>query len=149
MKIHAYLKELIVYQNLQRPFQFSKDIWKAFYQMEVQLKAAQMLKESTEQLAKATKAERPDRDLKALKMKLDEHQAVVDKVGNPPTKFVTVAKRVKNTLNTTHRLGQGGTSSLTASFVSILWLFQCLSGKNSQNAHYFMHLMTQVLHLQL
>jgi hypothetical protein len=64
-----------------------------------------MLKESTEQLAKATKARRPDRDLKALKKKLDEHQAMVDEVGNPPTKFVTAAEQVKNTPNATHRLG--------------------------------------------
>jgi hypothetical protein len=32
-----------------------------------------MLKESTEQLAKATKAGRPDRDLKVVKKKLDKH----------------------------------------------------------------------------
>jgi hypothetical protein len=40
MKIRAYLKELTVYQNLQKPLQFLEDIWKAFYQTEVQLKAA-------------------------------------------------------------------------------------------------------------
>jgi hypothetical protein len=62
MKIHAYLKELTVYRNLQRPLQFLEDIWKAFYQTEVQLKATQ----STEQLAKTMKARRHDPDLKGL-----------------------------------------------------------------------------------
>jgi hypothetical protein len=114
---------------LQRPLQFLEHIWKAFYQTEVQLKATQMLKESTKQLAKAAKARRPDRDLKSLKKKLDEHQAVVDEVGNPPTKFVTTAERVKNTPNTAHRLGQGGTLSLTTTFVTILYLFHVFWAK--------------------
>jgi hypothetical protein len=56
MKICADMKELTVYQNLQRLLLFLEDIWKAFYQTEVQLKVAEMLKESIEQLAKATKA---------------------------------------------------------------------------------------------
>jgi hypothetical protein len=127
MKIRAYLKELTMYRNLQRPLQFSEDIWKAFYQTEVQLKAAEMLKESTKELAKARKAGRPDRDLKALEKRLDEHQAVVDEVGNPPAEFVTAAERVRNTPNTTHRLGQGGSSGLKAAFVSIFMSFPCLS----------------------
>jgi hypothetical protein len=129
MKIRAYLKELIVYRNLQRPLQFLEDIWKAFYQIEVQLKVAQMLKESTKQLAKVTKARRPDRDLKALEKKLDEHQVVVDEVGNPLAKFITLAERVKNTPNTTHRLGQGSILGLKAIFVSILYLFHVFCAK--------------------
>jgi hypothetical protein len=88
-----------------------------------------MLKESTEHLAKATKAKRPDDDLKALKKKLNEHQAVVDEVGNPPTKFVTAVEKVKNTPNTIHRLGQGGTLSLTTTFMSILCLFHVFQAK--------------------
>jgi hypothetical protein len=35
MKIRAHLRDLNVYRNLQRPLQFSKDIWNAFYQSEV------------------------------------------------------------------------------------------------------------------
>jgi len=31
MKIRAHLKDLNVYKNLERPLQFSEDIWNAFY----------------------------------------------------------------------------------------------------------------------
>ncbi|CAK9872232.1 unnamed protein product [Sphagnum jensenii] len=48
MKIRAHLRDLNVYRNLERPLQFSEDIWNAFYQSEVQLKAARQLKEITE-----------------------------------------------------------------------------------------------------
>jgi hypothetical protein len=75
MKIRAHLRDLNVYRNLEKPLQFSEDIWNAFYQFEVQLKAARQLKEITEQLAKAKKARefgRSDRDLKALELKLAE-----------------------------------------------------------------------------
>ncbi|CAK9262708.1 unnamed protein product [Sphagnum jensenii] len=34
MKIRAHLRDLNVYRNLQRPLQFSEDIWNAFYQSE-------------------------------------------------------------------------------------------------------------------
>ncbi|CAM5999059.1 unnamed protein product [Sphagnum balticum] len=98
MKIRAHLRNLNVYRNLQRPLQFSEDIWNAFYQSEVQLKAARQLKDITEQLAKAKKARkfgRSDRDLKALELKLAECQSVVDEVGDPPLKFLKAAKRVK------------------------------------------------------
>jgi predicted RNA-binding Zn ribbon-like protein len=80
-----------VYRNLERPLQFSEDIWHAFYQSEVQLKAARHLKEITEQLAKAKKAResgRSDRDLKTLELTLAECQSVVDEVGDPPLKFL-------------------------------------------------------------
>jgi hypothetical protein len=40
MKIRAHLRDLNVYRNLERSLQFSKDIWNAFYQSEVQLKVA-------------------------------------------------------------------------------------------------------------
>ena len=43
MKIRAHLRELDVYRDLQRPLQFSEDVWKAFYKTEVQLKAAKEL----------------------------------------------------------------------------------------------------------
>jgi predicted RNA-binding Zn ribbon-like protein len=95
MKICAHLRDLNVYRNLERLLQFSEDIWNAFYQFEVQLKAARQLKEITEQLAKAKKARelgRSDRDLKALELKLAECQSVVDKVGDPPLKFLKVAE---------------------------------------------------------
>ncbi|CAK9275084.1 unnamed protein product [Sphagnum jensenii] len=98
MKIRAHLRDLNVYRNLQRPLQFSEDIWNAFYQSEVQLKAARQLKDITEQLAKAKKARefgRSDRDLKALELKLAECQSVVDEVGDPPLKFLKAAERVK------------------------------------------------------
>ncbi|CAK9222963.1 unnamed protein product [Sphagnum troendelagicum] len=75
MKIRAHLRDLNVYRNLQRPLPFSKDIWNAFYQSEVQLKATRQLKEIIEQLAKAKMARefgRSDRDLKALELKLAE-----------------------------------------------------------------------------
>ncbi|CAK9200262.1 unnamed protein product [Sphagnum troendelagicum] len=110
MKIRAHLRALNVYRNLERPLQFSEDIWNAFYQSEVQLKAARHLKEITEQLAKAKKARksgRSDRDLKALELKLAECQSVVDEVGDPPLKFLKAAERVKMVPPTTHRLGQG------------------------------------------
>ncbi|CAK9277044.1 unnamed protein product [Sphagnum jensenii] len=106
-------------QNLERPLQFSEDIWNAFYQSEVQLKAARQLKEITEQLAKAKKAResgRSDRDLKALELKLAECQLVVDEVGDPPLKFLKAAERVKLVPPTTHRLGQGGIPGLKAAF---------------------------------
>ncbi len=121
MKIRAHLKDLNVSRNLQRPLQFSKDIWNAFYQSEVQLKAVRQLKEITEQLAKAKKARefgRFDHDLKALELKLAECQSVVDEVGDPPLKFLKAAERVKLVPNTTHRLGQGGIPDLKATFVS-------------------------------
>jgi hypothetical protein len=89
----------------------------------VQLKATRQLKEITEQLAKAKKARefgRSDRDLKALELKLAECQSMVDKVGDPPLKFLTAAERVKLVPNTTHRLGQGGIPGLKAAFVSTL-----------------------------
>jgi len=35
MKIRAHLRDLNVYKNLERPLQFSEDIWNAFYQSEV------------------------------------------------------------------------------------------------------------------
>jgi hypothetical protein len=44
MKIRAHLRDLNVYRNLERPLQFSEDIWNAFYQSKVQLKAARQLK---------------------------------------------------------------------------------------------------------
>ncbi len=87
------------------------------------------MKEITEQLAKAKKAResgRSDRDLKALELKLTECQSVVDKVGDPPLKFLKAAKRVKLVPPTTHRLGQGGIPSLKATFVSILPLLHFL-----------------------
>jgi hypothetical protein len=56
MKIRAHLRDLNVYMNLERPLQFSEDIWNAFYKSKVRLKAARQLKEIIEQLAKASKA---------------------------------------------------------------------------------------------
>ncbi|CAK9197169.1 unnamed protein product [Sphagnum troendelagicum] len=123
MKIRAHLRDLNVYRNLERPLQFSEDIWNAFYQPEVQLKAARQLKEITEQLAKAKKAResgRSDRDLKALELKLAECQSMVDEVGDPPLKFLKAAERVKLVPPTTHRLGQGGIPGLKTAFVSTL-----------------------------
>ncbi|CAK9222093.1 unnamed protein product [Sphagnum troendelagicum] len=119
MKIRTHLRDLNVYRNLERPLQFSEDIWNAFYQSEVQLKAARQLKEIIEQLAKAKKARelgRSDRDLKALEVKLAECQSVVDEVGDPPLKFLKAAERVKLVPPTTHRLGQGGIPDLKAAF---------------------------------
>ncbi|CAN5951753.1 unnamed protein product [Sphagnum jensenii] len=119
MKIRAHLRNLNVYRNLERPLQFSEDIWNAFYQSEVQLKAARQLKEITEQLTKAKKARefgRSDRDLKALELKLAECQSVADEVGDPPLKFLKAAERVKLVPPTTHKLGQGGIPGLKASF---------------------------------
>jgi hypothetical protein len=81
------------------------------------------LQEIIEQLAKAKKARefgRSDRDLKALELKLAKCQSVVDKVGDPPLKFLKAAKRVKLVPNTTHMLGQGGIPGLKAAFVSTL-----------------------------
>jgi predicted RNA-binding Zn ribbon-like protein len=123
MKIRVHLRDLNVYRNLERPLQFSEDIWNAFYQSEVQLKAARQLKEITEQLAKAKKTRelgRSDRDLKALELKLAECQSVVDEVGDPPLKFLKAAERVKLVPPTTHMLGQGGILGLKAAFVSTL-----------------------------
>ncbi|CAK9197454.1 unnamed protein product [Sphagnum troendelagicum] len=119
MKIRTHLRDLNVYRNLERPLQFSEDIWNAFYQSEVQLKAARQLKEIIEQLAKAKKVRelgRSDRDLKALEVKLAECQSVVDEVGDPPLKFLKAAERVKLVPPTTHRLGQGGIPGLKAAF---------------------------------
>ncbi|KAH8951571.1 hypothetical protein BDL97_09G034800 [Sphagnum fallax] len=119
MKIRTHLRDLNVYRNLERPLQFSEDIWNAFYQSEVQLKAARQLKEIIEQLAKAKKARelgRSDRDLKALEVKLAECQSVVDEVGDPPLKFLKAAEQVKLVPPTTHRLGQGGIPGLKAAF---------------------------------
>jgi predicted RNA-binding Zn ribbon-like protein len=132
MKIYAHLRDLNVYRNLQRPFQFSEDIWNAFYQSEVQLKAARQLKEITEQLAKAWKAResgRSDRDLKALKLKLAKCQSVMDEVGDPPWKFLKAVERVKLVPNTTHRLGQGGIPGPKAAFVSSLPLLHFFLAK--------------------
>ncbi len=123
MKIRAHLRDLNVYRNLERPLQFSEDIWNAFYQSEVQLKATRQLKEITEQLAKAKKAResgRSDRDPNALELRLAECQSVVDEVGDPPLKFLKATERVKLVPPTTHRLGQGGIPGLKAAFVSIL-----------------------------
>jgi hypothetical protein len=123
MKICVHLRDLNVYRNLERPLQFSEDIWNAFYQYEVQLKIARQLKEIIEQLAKAKKARelgRSDRDLKALELKLAECQLVVDEVGDPPLKFLKAAERMKLVPPTTHRLGQGGIPGLKAAFVSTL-----------------------------
>ncbi|CAK9882250.1 unnamed protein product [Sphagnum jensenii] len=84
-------------------------------------KAARQLKEITEQLAKAKKAQesrRSDRDLKALELKFAECQSVVDEVGDPPLKFLKAAQRVKLVPPTTHRLRQGGIPDLKAAFAS-------------------------------
>ncbi|CAK9864290.1 unnamed protein product [Sphagnum jensenii] len=119
MRIRAHLRDLNVYRNLERPLQFSEDIWNAFYQSEVQLKAARQLKEITEELAKAKKAResgRSDRDLKTLELKLAECQSMVDEVCDPPLKFLKAAERVKLVPPTTHRLGQGGIPGLKAAF---------------------------------
>jgi predicted RNA-binding Zn ribbon-like protein len=126
MKIRAHLRDLNVCRNLEGPLQFSKDIWNAFYQSEVQLK------EITEQLAKAKKVRelgRPDRDLKALELKLAECQSVVDEVGDPPLKFLKAAERVKLVPPTTHMLGQGGILGLKAAFVSTLPLLHFFHAK--------------------
>jgi hypothetical protein len=45
---------------------------------------------------------------------------VVDKVGDPPLKFLKATERMKLVPPTTHRLGQGGILSLKAAFVSTL-----------------------------
>ncbi len=98
----------------------------------MQLKAARQLKEITEQLAKAKKAQefgRSDHDLKALELKLVECQSVVDEVGDPPLKFLKATERVKLVPPTTHRLGQGGIPGLKAAFVSTLPLLQFFSAK--------------------
>jgi hypothetical protein len=119
-------------QELERPLQFLEDIWNAFYQSEVQLKAARQLKEITEQLAKASKARefgRSDRDLKALELKLAECQSMVEEVGDPPLKFLKAAKRVKLVPPTTHRLGQGGIPGLKIAFVSTLPLLHFFPAK--------------------
>jgi predicted RNA-binding Zn ribbon-like protein len=132
MKIRAHLRDLSVYRNLQRPLLFLEDIWNAFYQSEVQLKAARQLKEIIEQLAKARKAResgRSDRDLKALELKLVECQSVVDEVGDPPLKFFKATERVKLVLNTTHKLGQGGIPGLKAAFVSTLPILHLFPAK--------------------
>ncbi len=87
------------------------------------MKAARQLKDITEQLAKAKKAResgRSDRDLKAPELKLAECQSVVDKVGDPPLKFLKAAEQVKLVPPTTHRLGRGGIPGLKAAFVSTL-----------------------------
>jgi len=132
MKIRVHLRDLNVYRNLERPLQFSEDIWNAFYQFEVQLKAARQLKEITEQLAKAEKARelgRSDRDLKALELKLVECQLVVDEVGDPPLKFLKAAERMKLVPPTTHRLGQGGIPDLKVAFVSTFPLLHFFPAK--------------------
>jgi hypothetical protein len=123
MKIQSYLRDLTVYRNLQRPAQFTDDIWKAFYQTEVQLKATQQLKAITEQLTKAKIYFRLEWDIKALEEKVVEAQAMAEDVGNPPPKFLKAAERVKTLPNTIHRLGQGGIAGLKAAFVSILCRF--------------------------
>ncbi len=63
---------------------------------------------------------RSDRDLKALELKLDECQSVVDEVGDPPLKFLKAVEGVKLVPPTTHRLGQGGILGLKAVFVITL-----------------------------
>ncbi len=126
MKICVHLRDLNVYRNLERPLQFSEDIWNAFYQSKVQLK------EITEQLAKAKKARelgRSDCDLKALELKLVKCQSVVDEVGDPPLKFLKATERVKLVPPTTHRLGQGGIPGLKAAFVSTLPLLHFFPAK--------------------
>jgi predicted RNA-binding Zn ribbon-like protein len=98
----------------------------------VQLKATRQLKEITKQLAKAKKAResgRFDHDLKALELKLAKCQSVVDKVGDPPLKFLKAAERVKLVPPTTHRLGQGGIPGLKTTFVSTLPLLHFFSAK--------------------
>ncbi len=45
---------------------------------------------------------------------------MVDKVGDPPLKFLKAAERVKMVPNTTHRLGQGGIPGLKVAFISTL-----------------------------
>jgi hypothetical protein len=108
-----------------------------------------MLKKSTEQLVKATKAGRPDRDLKAFEKKLDEHQAVVDEVGNPPAK-VCHGSRASKTHSKHHpQARQRWHFEPHNNICEYSMSFPCLLGKDSQNAHYFMHLTTQVLHLRL
>ncbi|CAM6017723.1 unnamed protein product [Sphagnum balticum] len=121
MKIRVHLRDLNVYRNLEKPLQFSEDIWNAFYQSEVQLKTARQLKEISKQLAKAKKARelgRSDHDVKALELKLAKCQSVVDEVGDPPLKFFKATERVKLVPPTTHRLGQGGIPGLKAAFAS-------------------------------
>ncbi len=103
------------------------------------MKATRQLKEIIEQLAKAKKAResgRSDRDLKALELKLAECQSVVDKVGDPPLKFLKAAERVKLVPSTTHRLGQGGIPDLKATFVNTLPLLHFFFCKDSNKVEF-------------
>jgi hypothetical protein len=72
---------------------------------------------------------RSDRDLKALELKLVECQWVVDKVSDPPLKFLKAIKRVKLVPPTTHRLEQGGIPGLKAAFVSTFPLLHFFPAK--------------------
>src|SRR5450759_3391793 len=118
MKIRSHLRDLNVYRDLQRPLQFSEDIWKAFYESEVQLKAAKQLKDATEQARRAMEAGKSDRDLKALEAKVAQLQKLVEEVGPAPSKFIKATERVALTPNSTHKLGQGGLPGLKSAFVS-------------------------------
>jgi hypothetical protein len=122
-KIRAYLKPLEDYRELSRPAQFSEDIWKAFYKVEVQIKATNDLVAAQEKLAKAKRAKeagKSDRDLKPLEQKVNQMQKVVEEEGEPPKKFLQAAARVSLRPKTTHRMGQGGLPGLKAAFVSAL-----------------------------
>jgi hypothetical protein len=81
------------------------------------------LKAVTKQLAKARIYVKLEGDIQALEQKVAEAQTIVEDVGDPPRKFVKVAKRVKLVPNNTHRLGQGGIPSHKATFVSTLCCF--------------------------
>ncbi|CAM6097969.1 unnamed protein product [Calypogeia fissa] len=119
MKIKAHLRELGSYTDLQRPLQFSEDVWNAFYKTEVQLKAAMHLKELEETMAKARKAieaGKSVRDLRTLESLLAHRQQIVKQVGDPPNKFFKAAKRVSDKPPTLQRLGQGGLPGLKAAF---------------------------------
>jgi hypothetical protein len=132
MKIRAHLRDLNVYRNLERPLQFSEEIWNAFYQSEVQAESSKAAEGDHRAASKAKKARgsgRSDRDLKALELKLAECQSVVDEVGDPPLKFLKAAERVKMVPPTTHRLGQGGIPDLKAAFVSTLPTLHFFSAK--------------------
>jgi hypothetical protein len=121
MKICSHLVGLDVYRNLQRPLQFSEDVWNAFYKSEVQLKATKQLKEAKQQLELARRSKEAgkfDRDLSFLELKLAKCQTEVDEVGDPPLKLVKAEDKVQQNPNIIHRLGQGGILGLSAAFVS-------------------------------
>jgi len=118
IKIRAYLKDLSVYRDLQRPLHFSEDIWKAFYESEVQLKARKLLGIAKEQAKRAVEAGKTGRELREVEAKVAECQKVVEEVGEPPSKFIQAAERVNKTPNFVHKLGQGGLPGLKSAFVS-------------------------------